>query len=107
MGYVYELRFDVRPDQIKKLEMGGPLERVLSFLRARLPNEPGYITSRGMVSIDIPDRRIVVFQSVWEEWGDLDVHRQSGLLEDKAMEEFGHLKDEDLRIHIYEEVGPT
>lgn len=106
MGYVYQVSFSLRPDQMRQLEMGGPVERVLSYLRARLPSEPGYLTSRGMVSLDIPDCNLVIFNSVWESWGDLDIHRKTGLLETKTLEEFGHLKDEDLTIHVFKEVGP-
>ena len=105
MAYIYQVSVDIRPDQMNELEIGASLERVLGYLRALLPSEPGYVTSRAMDSLDLPGRTQLVFQSVWGTWGDLDAHRQSSLAEDKILTEFRpHVSLKDLSVRIYEEV---
>jgi hypothetical protein len=106
MAYVYQVSFDIRPDQMSELQIGASLERVLGYLRSLLPGQPGHITSRAMYSLDMPDRTHLVFQSVWEAWDDLKAHRQSSLAEDKVLTEFQpHVSLEDLVVHLYEEVA--
>jgi quinol monooxygenase YgiN len=105
MAYIYQVSFDIRPDQMTELEIGSSLERVLGYLRTLLPAERGFITSRAMRSVGIPQRVHLVFQSVWEEWEDVERHRQSSLSEDKVLKEFEpHVALEDLASQIYEEV---
>jgi hypothetical protein len=105
VAYIYQVSFDIRPDQMNELEIGASLERVLSYLRALLPSEPGFVTSRAMNSLDIPGKTQLVFQSEWETWGDLDAHHQSLLAEAKVLTEFQpHVALEDLAVHIYDEV---
>lgn len=105
MAYIYQISFDIQPDQMNELEIGASLERVLGYLRALLPSEPGYVTSRAMNSLDMPGETHLVFQSMWETWDDLEAHRQSSLAEDKVLTEFQpHVSLEDLSVHIYEEV---
>lgn len=91
MAYVHQVSFQLAPDQSGDLKVGAPLQRVIGFLRALLPNEEGYMTSRAMYSIDSSDQTLIVFQSVWEEWDDLLAHRSSRVMEEKALTEFGHL----------------
>jgi len=106
MAYVYQVSFDIRPEQMDELEIGASLERVLAYLRALLPNEAGYITSRAMSSLDVPDRTHVIVQSVWNSWEDLARHRQASLAEDKVLSEFEpHVTLEGLTVHAYEEVA--
>jgi hypothetical protein len=105
MAYIYEIGFDIKPDQMTELEIGSSLERVLGYLRTLLPAERGFITSRSMRSIGLPDTIHLVFQSVWEEWEDVERHRRSSLSEDKALEEFEpHVALKDLTSRIYEEI---
>ena len=105
MAYIYEVSFDIPTDQISQLEIGTPLERVIGYLRTMLPSEPGYITSRAMYSIDVPDNTNLVIQCVWETWEDLKNHKDSSLAEQKTLLEFGpHIKDDALIAHIYEEI---
>ena len=105
MAYVYQVSFDIRPDQMSELEIGASLERVLGYLRTLLPAEVGFVTSRAMYSVDIPETTHLVFQSIWESWGDLDGHRQSSLAEDKVLTEFKpHVALKDLSVHVYEEI---
>jgi hypothetical protein len=106
MAYVYQVSFDIRPEQMSQLEIGASLERVLGYLRALLPSEVGSITSRVMSSLDYPDRTHVIVQSVWDSWEDLARHRGSSLAEDKVLSEFEpHVALEDLVVHAYEEVA--
>ena len=106
MAYVYQVSFDIRPDQMSELEIGASLERVLAYLRSLLPGEAGHITSRAMYSLDVPDRTHLVFQSVWDTWDDLEAHRQSSLAEEKVLTEFEpHVALEDLAVHVYAEVA--
>jgi hypothetical protein len=105
MAYVYQVSFDIRPDQMSELEIGASLERVLGYLRTLLPAETGFVTSRALYSVDIPETTHLVFESVWERWGDLDSHRRSSLAEDKVLTEFKpHVALEDLSVHAYQEV---
>jgi hypothetical protein len=106
MAYIYQVSFDIRPDQMSELQIGASLERVLAYLRTLLPSEPGHVTSRAMYSVDIPDRTHLVFQSVWEGWDDLENHRGSSISEDKVLTEFEpHVELENLVVHVYEEVS--
>jgi hypothetical protein len=34
MAYVYQVSFDIRPDQMNELQIGASLERVLGYLRS-------------------------------------------------------------------------
>jgi hypothetical protein len=105
MAYIYQVSFEIRPDQMTELEIGSSLERVLGYLRTLLPAQRGFITSRAMRSVGVPQRVHLVFQSVWEEWEDVERHRQSSLSEDKVLKEFEpHVALEDLASQIYEEV---
>jgi hypothetical protein len=47
-----------------------------------------------------------MFMSEWEEWEDMDRHRQSPLLEDKIILEFDpHIQLEHLTKRVYNEVA--
>lgn len=106
MAYIYQIDFDIRPDQMSELQIGASLERVLAYLRALLPSEPGYITSRAMHSVDVPDRIHLIFQSTWENWDDLKNHQGSSVSENKVLTEFKpHVELQDLTAHVYEEVS--
>lgn len=105
MAYIYEVSFAINKDQMSQLEIGQPLERVIGYLRALLPGEPGYVTSRAMYSMDDPDNTNLIIQSVWEIWDDLENHKNSALAEQKALTEFApHISQEALTVRIYEEV---
>jgi hypothetical protein len=89
-----------------ELQIGSSLERVLGYLRTLLPAERGFITSRAMRSIGLPRKVHLMFESVWEEWEDVERHRESSLSEDKVLREFEpHVTLDDLTSQIYEEVG--
>lgn len=107
MPYIYEVSFDIAPDEMDDLEIGSSLGRVLGYLRVLLPSEHGFVTSRALYSIDDPDRTRVVFSSEWGSWEALAAHRQSELLEAKVLEEFDeHVPADRLTTRIYADVGP-
>ncbi len=106
MAYVHQVSFQIRTDQMSELQIGAALERVLGYLRSLLPAQPGYITTRAMYSVDIPDRTHLIFQSQWERWDDLTAHRDSNLSEMKVLDEFQpHVDLEELAVHDYAEVS--
>lgn len=106
MAYVYQVTFDIKPDQMGQLEIGASLERVLGYLRTLLPSQLGFITARAMYSLDAPHTTHLIFQSVWDTWDDISAHRNSSLLEDKILTEFEpHVPLENLVSHVYEEVA--
>jgi hypothetical protein len=105
MAFVYQVTFDIEPKQMDELEIGASLERVLGYLRTLLPSEMGFISARAMYSLDIPDHTHLIFQSMWDTWADVKLHRNSSLLEDKILKEFQpHVPLKDLKAHVYEEV---
>jgi hypothetical protein len=105
MAYIYQVSFDIHPDQMNELQIGASLERVLGYLRALLPSEPGYISARAMSSLDVPDKTHLIVQSVWDGWSDLEEHRRSALAEDKVLSEFQpHVSLQDMSAHTYAEV---
>ena len=105
MTYIYQVYFDIEPEQMNQLEIGASLERVLGYLRTLLPSQIGFISARAMYSLDIPEKTHLVFQSIWETWDDIDAHRHSSLLENKILDEFEpHVPLENLVAHVYEEV---
>jgi hypothetical protein len=106
MAYIYQVSFDIEPDQMDQLQIGGALERVLGYLKMLLPVDDGYITARAMSSLDLPDRTHLVFESIWEHWQDLEAHRNSQLAENKILTEFEpHVQLEHMTTHIFTEVS--
>ena len=105
MAYIYQVGFELPGEQLSELEIGASLERVLGYLRTALPGQPGFVTSRAMRSVEMANVVHVVFQTVWETWDDVKVHRQSGLAEDKVLREFDtQISKEHLVVTIYDEV---
>lgn len=104
--FIYQVSFEVGDDQMGGLEIGGAIDRALGYLRARLPDEPGFVTSRAMYSVDPREKTLVVFESVWERWDDVVGHRESSLLEDEVLTQFGRIIESEHLTHtIFAEVG--
>ncbi len=105
MAYVYQVSFDIKPEQLTDLEIGSALERALMALRALLPDQAGYVSSRGMHSIDRDSATHIVFQSVWSDWDEFQNHIKSSIAEDRVIREFKpHLSVDNLTTHQFEEV---
>ena len=107
MAYIYQIEFDITPEQAKLLEIGAALEGALGYLKALLPSEDGFITARAMYSLTHKELIHLIFQSEWEYWEDLEKHRTKSYLdEDKLLENFRpHVDLLDMRTHIYQEVA--
>jgi hypothetical protein len=107
MAYIYQITFDLLHDEDMQLLIGESVEMAVSYMKALLPNEPGYITSRGMFSLSHDNLTHVVFESTWEEWDDLLNHRQTSPLDEhRLLNEFKlKVKLENLATHVFEEVS--
>jgi hypothetical protein len=107
MAFIYQISFDIHPDQMGELEIGSSLERTLGYLRSLLPTEVGFITVRAARSVQLEHEEIqVLIESEWEYWNELENHRHSNLAEDKILQEFEpHIELDDLEVHVFEEVA--
>ena len=107
MPYIYETSFTIHPDQMDQLEIGHSLGRVLGFLKVRLPDEHGFMTSRALYSVDDPETTRLVLTSEWGSWEALERHRASEMAETKVLSEFEpHVSPGDMATRIYAEIGP-
>ena len=107
MPYIYQVGFILDRSDIATLSMGSSLQRLISYVRALLPNEPGYITSRAMYSIGDTEKSHLIFESVWQTWEDIDHHRGEFKLNVEHLLQDIEFKVElqDLQTHIYEEIA--
>lgn len=106
MPYIHETSFTVSPDEMDELQIGHSLGRTLAYLKALLPNEHGFMTSRALYSVDDPATTRIVLLSEWGSWEALEKHNNSALAEAKALAEFEHMSPSDLTTRIYAEIGP-
>ncbi len=105
MAYFYQVEFDIGPGQMDELQIGSSLERVLGYLRALLPNQPGFITVTAVYSLNLENKTHLQISSIWEGWQDLQAHQGSNLAEEKVLAEFEpHVSLADLQVHLYKEV---
>ena len=106
MPYIYEIAFDISPEQMGELQVGKSLARTAGYLKVRLPARPGFITSDAEYSVDDPSATRVVFRSEWSSWEDLEEHRSSSLLEDEVLKEFEpYVRMTDMSARVYAKVG--
>jgi hypothetical protein len=106
MPYVYEVSFDITPDKMNELEIGKSLERVVGYMKIRLPAQPGFVLADAWYSVDNPEATRVIMRSEWSDWCDVEDHRKSYLVEDHVFEEFDpHVNKNNITIRTYAEVG--
>ena len=107
MPYIYEISFDIDSDDMDQLIMGRSVQRSVGYLKALLPSEVGYITSRGMFSLSHEKVTHIIFQSVWEDWDTLLGHRENSPLDEhKLINEFQmDVRIKNLVTHVYEEIS--
>jgi hypothetical protein len=106
MPYLYEVSFDIRHDQMSQLEIGATLERLVGYLKIRLPVQRGYVLADAWYTVDDPDVTRIVARSEWSDWTDVEEHRASSILEDHLFEEFDpHVNKDNVTIRTYAEVG--
>jgi hypothetical protein len=105
MAFVYQVAFDLHPEQMSELAIGASLERVVGYMRSVLPSHAGYVSSRAMNSVESVGSIRVVLESVWETWDDLVAHRTSQLAETKVLSEFAAgIAMEGLSVSVYEDI---
>lgn len=106
MPYLYEVSFDIRHDQMPRLEIGDSLERLVGYLKIRLPIQSGFVLADAWYTVDDPEATRVVVRSEWSDWSDVEAHRKSSVLEDHIFEEFEpHLRKDEVTVRTYSEVG--
>jgi hypothetical protein len=106
MPYLYEVSFDIRQDQMSQLEIGRTLERLVGYLKIRLPVQNGFVLADAWYSVDEPNKTRIVARSEWSDWADVVEHRASSILEDHLFEEFDpHVNKDSVTIRTYAEVG--
>ena len=106
MPYVYEVSFDIAPDQMTQLEIGHSLERLVGYMKIRLPVQPGFVFADAWYSVDDPAKTRVITRSEWSDWTDVEGHRNSSMLEEQLFVEFDpHVNKDNITIRTYAEVG--
>lgn len=106
MPYVYEVSFDICPEQMSQLEIGHSLERLVGYMKIRLPIQPGFVFADAWYSVDDPATTRIIARSEWSDWKDVEAHRKSAMLEDHLFEEFDpHVNKDNVTIRTYAEVG--
>ena len=63
MPYLYEVSFDIRRDQMSQLEIGDSLERLVGYLKIRLPIQRGFVFATAWYSVDDSEKTRVVARS--------------------------------------------
>lgn len=106
MAYVYEISFDIPGSDFDEMRLGNSVQVALSYMRALLPNEPGFINSRALFSISHVELTHIVFQSLWEDWDSMLMHRdQSTLNEGHLVNAFKlDVEPQNLQTHVYQEI---
>ena len=107
MPYVYEVSFGVPREKMTELEIGESLEKLVGYMKVRLPSQRGFVYSDALYSVDDPAELRIVMRSHWSDWTDVTNHRESpALVEDQVFEQFTpHVRPEDITIRTYAEVG--
>lgn len=107
MPYIYQTTFDIATKDIDQLQIGRSLQLSLAYLKALLPNEPGFINARAMYSLTHEDMTHIAFESSWEDWAALQTHReQSPFAEEKMISHFEmKVSPENVATHLFEELA--
>lgn len=106
MPYVYEVSFDLPREKMTELEIGDSLERLVGYMKVRLPSQRGFVYVDAVYSVDDPQTIHVITRSHWSDWTDVLNHREAGLIEDQVFEQFEpHIARDAIRIRSYAEVG--
>jgi len=106
MAYVYQLSFDLKPELAGQLAVGAGVQQALSYLRALLPGETGYVSARAARALDAPKGSFhVVFESMWETWDDLQAHQKSASAESNVLRKVRPaLQLDDLAVRVFREI---
>ncbi len=107
MPYIYQTTFDIESKDLDQLHIGNSMQLSLAYLKAFLANEPGYINSRAMYSLQNGEITHIIFESAWEDWPSLVNHRdKSPFTEEKMLHQF-ELKVYPFNVgaHVFEELA--
>jgi hypothetical protein len=106
MPYVYQLTFDINSEDANQIQIGQSLQLSLSYLRALLPNEVGFVSCRAMYSLNHTDVIHLIFESIWQDWSSFQNHRDKSPFDEKRMLSEFEMKVKPLNVatHIYEEI---
>ncbi len=107
MPFIYQTTFDIDTQDVAELQIGHSLQLSLAYLKAFLPNEPGFINARAMYSIAQEGLTHIAFESTWEDWETLVNHREkSSFAEEKMLSQFEmKIAPQDVATHIFEEIA--
>ncbi len=107
MPFIYQTTFDIETKNLDELQIGHSLQLSLAYLKAFLPNEPGFINARAMYSITHNDVTHVAFESTWEDWETLERHREkSAFAEGKMLSRFEmKVTPQNVANHVFEEIA--
>jgi hypothetical protein len=107
MPYMYEVTFDIPREKMTELEIGQSLEKLVGYMKIRLPAQRGFVFADAFYSVDDKETVHVVMRSEWSDWTDVENHRNSSaLVEDEVFEQFDpHIEPKDITIRTYAEVG--
>ena len=106
MPYVYEVSFDIAPTQMGELEIGQSLERLIGYMKIRLPSQPGFVLADAFYSVDDPATTRIVMRSQWSDWCDVVDHCRSHVVEDQLFQQFEpHVDKDSITVRTYAEVG--
>lgn len=106
MPYIYQITFDISYEERNQLQIGQSLQLSLSYLRAFLPSEPGFIHCRGMYSLTHTHLTHLIWESTWEDWASLENHRNNSPYDEyRLLNEFElKVRPENMATHVYEEI---
>ena len=107
MPFVNQITFDIETSNLDQIQVGRSLQLSIAYLKSFLADEPGFINARAMYSLEPDDLVKVAFESTWEDWEYLDLHRsRSPFAEEKMLTRF-EMKVAPLHLvnHIYEEIA--
>lgn len=106
MAYVYQLSFNLKPELAAELAIGAGVQQGLSYLRAVLPSETGYVSTRAVQALNgAQGGTNVVFESTWETWDDLQAHQKSATAESNVLRKLRPaLPLDDLVVRIFREI---
>ena len=86
--YIYQTQIELTQEQASGLEMERRSRR-WPLRWPGTPGQPGLVGALEIHSFDEDARVRVIFQSVWESWGDLRRHLDSGLNAQRMLEQWG------------------
>lgn len=106
MAYIYQTIFDIPSEEADQMQIGKSLGLSMSYLKALLPDEPGFVNTRAMVLLKQNKNTHLVFESSWADWDSLQAHlKNSPVLEEKIFPKFDlKVKLTTLTTNIYKEV---